>query len=138
MTQAQILFSLLSAASPALKKTMVDLATNYGATTPEASKAGGSYQLRYLRSKQSGKQLSDQNNTTTSKNRTIPFSGPAKGSSIVRVSSRSRSRPEERIRGDGDSQEGIIRQDDFEVHYDTSVNSDRYGGSEEAYHSQRQ
>jgi hypothetical protein len=116
---------------------MIDLATNYGATTPEASKIGGSYQLRYLRSKQSGKQLSEPNNTTTSKNRTIPFSGPAKGSSIVRVSSRSRSRPEERMRSDSDSQEGIIRQADFEVHYDTSVNCDRDGGSEEAYQAQR-
>lgn len=139
MTQAQILWSLLGAASPALKKTMVDLATNYGATSPEASKAGGSYQLKYLRSKRSGNQLSE--NVNESKNRsTIPFSGPAKGSSIVRVSSRTR-RGEERVTSDGDSQEGIIRQDDFEVHYDNSTNNseryERYGASDEAYQPQR-
>ena len=45
----------------------------------------------------------------------MPFAGPAKGSSIVRVNSRSRGRPGERVTIDGDSQEGIIRQDDFEV-----------------------
>jgi hypothetical protein len=135
MTQAQILFSLLGAASPALKKTMVDLATNYGATSPEASKAGSSYQLKYLRSKRSGNQLSE--SATESKTRNIPFSGPAKGNSVVRVSSRSR-RGEQTITSDGDSQEGIIRQDDFEVHYDNSTsNSERYGVSEEAYQPQR-
>lgn len=100
---------------------MVDLATNYGATSPEVSKAGGSYQLKYLRSKRSGNQLSE--NVTDSKNRTIPFSGPGKGSSIVRVSSRTR-RGEERVTSDNDSQEGIIRQDDFEVHYDSSTRSE--------------
>lgn len=95
--------SLLGAATPALKKTMLDLVSSYGTTSPETSEVGGSYQLRYLRSRPGGQGL-----TNNRKTRSLPFSGTGKGGSVAMVSSRARK--EEKIRSDGDSQDGIIRQ----------------------------
>ena len=116
MTQAQILFSLLGAASPALKKTMLDLQTNYGASESQSNSRtgyGGSFAMKYLNS---SKRNMNNSHLTDSRDRNIPFSGPGvKGTASIHGRSRN---DERRITSDGDSQEGIIRQDDYEVSYD--------------------
>ena len=59
----------------------------------------------------------------------MPFSGPGvSGNALV-----SRNRHDEKIQGDGDSQEGIIRQDDYEVSYFHNDSTDRETGGEEGY-----
>ena len=123
MTQGQILFSLTGAASPALKKTMMDLMTNYGAQTESHSNSKpGSFPMKYLRSKHRSQPMDSE------RSRNIPYSGAAKGSALI-----SKSKNDDRTTRDDDSQEGIIRQDDFEVSYDHSEAPDRYQTAERGY-----
>ena len=124
MTQAQVLFSLIGAASPALKKTMMDLRTDYGAQTGSNSNSKpGTFPLKYLKSGRNRSQPTD-----SERSRTIPYAGAAKGSALI-----SKSRHEDKMTRDDDSQEGIIRQDDFEVSYDAGETSDRYQSAERGY-----
>jgi len=98
LTQVQVMLALLSAAFPGLKKTLQDLVTRHGAESGSHSsnKHKGSYALDKLRS-----------SATRS----------AKPSRL------SKSKMDAENTGDGDSQDGIIRQDEFEIRY--SEPSDR-------------
>ncbi|KAK5162863.1 uncharacterized protein LTR77_011120 [Saxophila tyrrhenica] len=115
--QVQILLALIGAASPVLKKAMSDLVTNFGASTDSQARSGNgrSFALKYLKSKRTFRSNNDSQPTDSngSKIRPLPFGGPGvSGAAMI-----SRNRPEEKLRSDGDSQEGIIRQDDYEVSY---------------------
>ncbi len=133
MSQVQILLALIGAASPVLKKAMSDLQTHYGDLTTDnqgRSGMGHSFALKYLKSKRTNRTNngSQPTNSNGSKNRTIPFGGPGvSGSAMI-----SRNRQEEKIQSDGDSQEGIIRQDDYEVSY-FHTDNDREPVIEEGY-----
>lgn len=78
--------------------------------------------MKYLRSKRQTRP------TDSERSQTIPYSGVAKGSALI-----SKSRNDERTVHDDDSTEGIIRQDDYEVSYDTGETSDRYQNAERGY-----
>ena len=126
LSQVQILFSLVAVATPALKKTMMDLVTNYGAAESQSNTArSGSFPLKYLsrnRHNISGERSGG------SKQRSIPFSGPGRGSTMV-----SRSRNEDTLKGDSDSQEGIIRHQDFEVSFYKTDSSEEVRDTERGY-----
>ena len=134
MTQVQILFSLIGAASPALKKTMLDLMTNFGAASESQAnsraKYGGSFPLKYINSKINSKRDVSQPSENDSKPRFVPFiGGETRGTAVVSVT---RSNTHHKGVSDGDSQEGIIRQDDFQVSYDAET-PDRDLSMEEGY-----
>lgn len=129
MSQVQILLALIGTASPALKKAMMDLATNWGHQTASGgSNSGGgqSFGLKYIKKRSQGSKGSSQPLNTSSGSRHIPFSGPGIGSSAFA----SINKHDKRVRSDGDSQEGIIRQDDFVVSYfqDDSTSRDQEDG----------
>ena len=127
MSQVQIMFSLIGVATPALKKTMLDLVTNYGATDTQAgSKSGsGTFPLKYFNSKRNQSQQPSEGSKQRSH---LPFTGPGKGSAMV-----SRSRHDDTVKSDGDSQDGIIRHQDFEVSFYNTDSSDRDRDMEGAY-----
>jgi hypothetical protein len=115
MSQVQILLALIGAASPVLKKAMMDLVTNYGATgdSQNDSRLGRSFAMKYIKSKRNRTGQASQPTDSNGSKRPLPFSGSGvSGSAMV-----SRNRHEEKVQSDGDSQEGIIRQDDYEVSY---------------------
>jgi len=116
LTQVQVMLALLSAAFPGLKQTLQDLVTRYGfaVDSQSGSKHNTSFAMKKLRTDRSDTQPRE-----TDKPRLLSLS--AGESSRV-----NRSRVEEdKSIGDGDSQDGIIRQDDYEVRYDTGEASDR-------------
>ena len=98
LTQVQVMLALLGAAYQGLKQTLQDLKTRH--QIPGDSRSGsrhdGSFVLRKLRLKRSPTQTGNTGNSS-------------------RVS---RSKIQGTDIGDGDSQDGIIRQDEFEVRYD--------------------
>lgn len=132
MGQVQILLALIGAASPVLKKAIRDLVTNFGAQTEsrERTGTGNSFAMKYLRSRRTGRSNNASQPTDShGSKRALPFSGPSiPGSAMV-----SRNRREDKLAGDGDSQEGIIRQDDFEVSYFHTEASDRDLAQQETY-----
>jgi hypothetical protein len=102
LTQVQIMLALLSASSPALKQALIDFGTQYGMTTDSrsVSKHHGSYPLKSLDDVDRGNLKFE-----TSRKR------------LLSNARSSRSRIEAGGLGDGDSQTGIIRQDDYDVTY---------------------
>lgn len=116
MSQVQVLLALIGAASPVLKRAMADLVTNYGAQTDSQNRSGGnSFALKYLKPRSNNKSndaLQTGSGSGGSKGH-MPFGGSVVSGNPMT----SRSRNEEKIRGDGDSQEGIIRQDEYEVNF---------------------
>jgi len=135
LTQVQIFLSLIGAAAPALKKTMLDLQTHFGATTESQTNSKGgtnTFPLKYLSA--SRRNASQQPSShTDSKTGRMPFQGPGRGGSVIVGKSRHH---DDRIRtgSDGDSQKGIIREDEYEVSYDhAGSSSDREPGVESSY-----
>lgn len=116
MTQVQILLALIGAALSVLKKAMADLATNWGHQTTSnesSSKNGQSFGLKYLKKRSQRSNGLSQPSDSGSRSRPLPYAGPGvSGNAFVRMN-----RDDKKVRGDGDSQEGIIRQDDFVVSY---------------------
>ncbi|KAK3071709.1 hypothetical protein LTR53_008138 [Teratosphaeriaceae sp. CCFEE 6253] len=108
LTQVQIMLALLSAAFPGLKQTLQDLVTCDASASDSrsCSKHNGSFALRKMHSERNAAQISFPGSTTKS----------------TRMSN---SKMEDHGAGDGDSQDGIIRQDEFEVRYDIDGTSDR-------------
>lgn len=100
--QIQIFLSLIGYTSPALKKTMIDLATNYGAVnelqTTFRHRPGGSYALKDLR------YLKD---TGGSGWRSLAMGR----NTLPLASSSSRADPVVEADSDGDSQKGIMRRE---------------------------
>lgn len=103
--------------SPALKKTMVDLSTNFGAATDSQSNSkqrsgykagGGSYAMRYL---QNGSQKSNSEKTFA------PFVGSSSVNHVV-----SGRRASEEGDGESESQKGIMRRDEIELSYESNRN----------------
>ncbi|KAK5696057.1 hypothetical protein LTR97_008477 [Elasticomyces elasticus] len=116
LTQVQVMLALLSAAFPGLRQALQDLATRYeapsnsrsGSKHDDSSRHDGSFILAKLNPKRHASQAmvwSTGKSSHTGKSNT-PAIDP----------------------GDGGSQDGIIRQDDFEVQYGISEAS--YGHTE--------
>lgn len=127
LTQVQILFSLIGVATPALKKTMLDLVTNFGAAESQSNTKSGSgtFPLKYFSRRNNASQQPSEGSKARSH---MPFTGPGKGSTMV-----SRSRHEDTVKGDNDSQEGIIRHQDFEVSFYNADSSDTQRDPEGGY-----
>lgn len=107
--QIQLLLSILAGATPALKKTMLDLITNYGALTDShagSRAASNNFPLRYITGV-SNAQISSQGSAGRAHKITSLIGG-------AKASGKSHQLHRE---GDGDSQEGIVRQEEFEVRY---------------------
>lgn len=108
----------------------MDLVTNYNSVgDTQAGSKGMSLPLRYLNSKLvSNQDPSMQRSMDSKKPGFTPFVGGVRGSAMVSRSNTSKVRT-----GDGDSQEGIIRQDEYHVDYSRmdSRMEDRGIGSEQ-------
>ncbi|KAK5135296.1 hypothetical protein LTR08_005399 [Meristemomyces frigidus] len=110
-SQIQILLSIIGYTSPALKRTMFDLVTNYGVVSDSQAgchaQNGGSYAMKELRYYKASVGA--------------PWQGSDAGKQSVRVASSSFKADALAERGDvdsdGDSQKGIIRRDDVEISY---------------------
>ncbi len=105
-----MLTSLISATCSALKQTLLDLATQYG-NIHEGSRSDPknsiSFQLKYLRSRP---HQNDEQPWESDRQRRIPFTGAGAGIAII-----SRSKQDTLRNVDDDSQDGILRRDDFEI-----------------------
>lgn len=118
VSQLQVLLSIIGYTTPALKKTMLDLVTNYGTVgetqTGSRSRSGGvGYALKDLRySKKKDKEGNSWPGSTASK-RIAGFAGT--GSENTAVVERGDHD------SDGDSQKGIIRRDEVEVIYSSAA-----------------
>ncbi|KAK0891623.1 hypothetical protein LTS16_025943 [Friedmanniomyces endolithicus] len=109
LSQIHIFLSMLGGTSPALKKTMLDLVTNYGGVSDgeadsRAKAYGRSFPMKDMKSHQRSSQAS------TSK--FVPFVGGA-SSNIATV----KNVPD---REDRESQEGIISRCEFEISYESA------------------
>ncbi|KAK0246914.1 hypothetical protein LTS09_017941 [Friedmanniomyces endolithicus] len=109
LSQIHIFLSMLGGTSPALKKTMLDLVTNYGGVSDgeadsRAKAYGRSFPMKDMKSHQRSSQAS------TSK--FVPFVGGA-SSNIATV----KNDPD---REDRESQEGIISRCEFEISYESA------------------
>ncbi|KAK3114099.1 hypothetical protein LTR53_007917 [Teratosphaeriaceae sp. CCFEE 6253] len=109
LSQIHIFLSMLGGTSPALKKTMLDLVTNYGGVSDGEAESrsktyGRSIPMKDMKSRQQSSQAS------TSK--FVPFVGGA-SSNIATV----KSVPDRENR---DSQEGIISRCEFEISYESA------------------
>lgn len=104
--QIQIFVSLIGYTSPALKKTMIDLATNYGAISESQAvshrRPSQAYAMKDLRYHKNTGGKSWRSSVTGKK--ALPL-----------VSSSSQAQPVIEVESDGDSQKGIIRRDEVEV-----------------------
>lgn len=123
--------SLISAAIPALKQTLLDLSTQYGQTADSQSgsrKHGGSYALERMRPKQSRKEQSVADHESSPGMASFPAVsfGGAKAA-------RNRTHVKSARDIDGESQDGIVRHDEFEVSWDNGDAFDRETRSEDAY-----
>ena len=82
--QIQILISIIGGTSPALKKTMLDLVTNYGAVTDSPAnsrvRTGGGYALKELKSNKSKALASD---ASSGGKRFAPFVGSSHRNNAV-------------------------------------------------------
>ena len=120
LSQLQIFFSMVGGTSPALKKTMLDLATNFGAVSGSQAASGGrtagSYAMKDLRYR--GGQKSGQGSNASKK--FVPFSGGGSTNNAII------SRHDNDHNNDDDSQKGIIRRDEIEVSYENTRN-ESYG-----------
>lgn len=127
LTQVQVMVSLITAAIPALKHALEDLSTQYGATAE--SNAGSrrydtSLALRRLKPSHTRKAGSKEGHMLSmdASLRTVVGAGPHMP----------RNRAQVKNTGDidGESQEAIVRQDEFEVSWDDCGESDRDIGPE--------
>jgi len=111
LSQIQILLSIIGYTTPALKKTMLDLVTNYGATTNSQAgsraRNGGSYAMKDLRYHKGSAAASWQRSSTGKK--VVPFASSSFKANAVAERGDADS--------DGDSQKGIIRRDEVEISY---------------------
>ena len=112
LSQLQVFFSLTSGTSPALKKTMLDLVTNFGAVSDSQAvsgdRTGESYAMKDLRYR--GGQRSGQVSNVSK--RFVPFVGGSSSNNAI-IGRRDSDRDT-----DGDSRKGIIRRDEVEVSYE--------------------
>ncbi|KAK5117849.1 hypothetical protein LTR85_008623 [Meristemomyces frigidus] len=129
LTQIQIFLALIAAGYPALKRTVLDLVTNFGVSDQSTSNSrpGESYALRYLsrRSKADRSNHSGRWKVPTFS----PFTATATGSAVVTGG-------KQNALEDDDSQKGIVRQDEFDVtvSYDNAgVASDMPIGPEDGH-----
>lgn len=117
LSQIQIFLSMVGGTSPALKKTMLDLATNFGVVDNSQAgsypRTGGSYAMKNF--SRSGGQKSAQVSNTS--NKFVPFVGGGYSNNNAIVGRRGSDRE-----SDGDSQKGIIRRDDVEISYESTKN----------------
>jgi hypothetical protein len=106
LSQVHIWVALMSAGLPAIKRTILDLTTNFGVSGShqDDSKRGVQYILSSL-TKKSKRSHKGSNGTNR-----FPFSGSLnQGSTVIRAGHSHA--PSE----DGDSQTGIVRRDEFDV-----------------------
>ena len=104
---------MISGTSPALKKTMLDLVTNFGAVSESRAnstqRTGGSYAMKDLRY---GVQRSGQRSNASK--RFVPFVGGTSSNNAV-IGRRNSDGDD-----DSDSRKGIIRRDEIEISYENS------------------
>jgi hypothetical protein len=121
LTQAQILFVLLISSAAAIRRSMLDLVSHYGAAGESIPGSGGQHRRSYAR-----QNLSTKRNTlrSTRRNHTdgdIPFTGEQNNWRSVLVSRRDgHSLHLGANGGETESREGIVRQDDFEIRYEAA------------------
>ncbi|KAK0771638.1 hypothetical protein LTR59_012803 [Friedmanniomyces endolithicus] len=109
LSQIHIFLSMLGGTSPALKKTMLDLVTNYGGVSDgEADSRAKAYARNFPMKDMKSCQQSSQASTS----KFVPFVGGAL-SNIATV----KSIPH---REDRDSQEGIVSRCEFEISYESA------------------
>ncbi|KAK4959469.1 hypothetical protein LTR10_004274 [Elasticomyces elasticus] len=121
LSQIQVFLSLIGYTSPALKKTMRDLVTNYGAADDSQAgftRTGGSHEMDDLRHQKNNTGSSWQRSNVGK--RFVPFTGGG-FSEANAVAKRGDTG------SDGDSQEGIIRRDEVEISYVSAKPQDRAG-----------
>ncbi|KAK3621722.1 hypothetical protein LTR56_022614 [Elasticomyces elasticus] len=119
LSQIQVFLSLIGYTSPALKKTMRDLVTNYGAADDSQAgftRTGGSHEMDDLRHLKNNTGSSWQRSNVGK--RFVPFTGGG-FSEANAVAKRGDTG------SDGDSQEGIIRRDEVEISYVSAKPQDR-------------
>lgn len=105
LTQIQIFASLIAAGFPALRKTILDLVTNFGVSEDSQNRSGrgAAYILSSLTRK--GKRSQTQNYSSVFS----PYTGSkARATTVVKTGTNTQL-------SDDDSQMGIIRQDEFDV-----------------------
>ena len=112
LSQIQVFLSMVGGTSPALKKTMLDLVTNFGAVSDSqaGTKTGGSYAMKDLR--YHGGQKSGQLSNAGKK--FVPFVGGSSSNNAL-IGRRDSDRD-----NDNDSQKGIIRRDEIEISYENT------------------
>jgi hypothetical protein len=116
LSQAQILFALLAAASPSLKRTLIDFKIRQGA--PQGSRSGSGRERSFgmknlVFGQKSGTYPSQQSSGNRSlRTRTAPQPGLG-----TATASRRRTDGKNAVEDD-DSQDGIMRQDEFDVRWE--------------------
>jgi hypothetical protein len=114
LSQLQVFISMVGGTSPALKKTMLDLVTNFGAVSDghavSGGRTGGSYAMKDLR--YHGRQKTGQVSDASKK--FVPFVGGSSSNNAI-IGRRGSDR-----NTDSDSQKGIIRRDEIEVSYESA------------------
>lgn len=114
LTQIQIFSSLIAAGFPALRKTVLDLVTNFGVSEDSQNRSGmgAAYILSSLTRK------SKQKGTQNSSSGFSPYTGnEARGNTVIKAGANPRL-------SDDDSQKGIIRRDEYDVVV-TTIDHDR-------------
>jgi hypothetical protein len=110
LSQVQIFLSFIGYTSPALKKTMIDLATNFG--TIYDSQAGSTAHNGDSFAMQSFGSAKNMGNGARQRSyggkRTAPLPGTSTKTSTL---------AKREADSDGDSQKGIMRQDEYEISY---------------------
>ena len=115
LTQIQIFLSLIAAGFPALKKTILDLVTNFGVSedSQNRSRIGPGYILSSLTKK------NKQSHPQESSSSFSPYTGGTRGNTVVKAGAN------RATSDDDDSQQGIIRQDEYDVIITTLDPADR-------------
>lgn len=110
LTQVQIFMSLVAVGFPALRKTILDLVTNFGVSEDSQirSRNGLSYVLSSLKRK------SKQDQPQESSSPFLPSSAGTSSNTLIRAGAN-------RTPSDDNSQKGIIRQDEYDVIITTTV-----------------
>ena len=111
LSQIQVLFALIGGASPAMRKTLLVFVTNYGTVSDSQNMSRPRYRASYAMTDLTSRKRS----LGRSDNPAIfPYAGSG-GKHIVSAGKSDQNRGDPV--GDGESQEGIVRQDDFEITY---------------------